>query len=286
MNSRSWDDPWQRYPASKPIRVEHGIASRKKRGDMASTWWSKRFVGVLESFGLGARMQRGRRYARAGQVLSLEVDAGLIAAQVQGSRPTPYLVTVRSAPASETQWLKLEDAFRSRVGFVAQLLAGEVPPELEEAFSSARIDLFPRRWADIDARCNCPDRENPCKHLAAVLYVFADQLDDNPWLLLTWRGRRRDDLLETLRLGAGSSLDLGAEVAPWWPLVPGHLDSPATAPAITAGVDAANVVPPEPRDRVLRRLGALEVKAFGGAALDALVDVYPAVNAVDDPGSV
>ena len=42
----------------------------------AASWWSRRFVDVLESYGLGSRMQRGRRYARAGQVLSFDVQAG------------------------------------------------------------------------------------------------------------------------------------------------------------------------------------------------------------------
>ncbi|HEX4976430.1 MAG TPA: hypothetical protein VFV40_01065, partial [Nocardioides sp.] len=75
---RSWDDPWNRYPESRPIPTADGIATSKQRGAMASTWWSKRFTDVLESYGLGTRMQRGRRYARAGQVLSIDVTPGLL----------------------------------------------------------------------------------------------------------------------------------------------------------------------------------------------------------------
>lgn len=53
---RTWDDPWRAYPASKPRSIEGGIASRKQRGAMADTWWSKRLVDLLDSYGLGARM--------------------------------------------------------------------------------------------------------------------------------------------------------------------------------------------------------------------------------------
>jgi len=49
------------YPPSKPIVVDGGIATSKQRGPMAGSWWSKRFTDVLESFGLGGRMARGRR---------------------------------------------------------------------------------------------------------------------------------------------------------------------------------------------------------------------------------
>ena len=45
---------------------------------------------VPESLQIGGRLTRGRSYARAGQVLELEVAAGSVAARVQGSRRTPY----------------------------------------------------------------------------------------------------------------------------------------------------------------------------------------------------
>ena len=167
---------------------------------MAESWWSRRFVEVLESYGLGTRLQRGRRYARAGQVLSLDISPGLLAAQVQGSRRTPYLVTIGVTAPSDRQWRVVDAALRDRVGLAAHLLAGEVPEELEEVFRQAKAPLFPERWRDLKARCSCPDSANPCKHIAAVLYLFADRLDADPWLVLEWRGRTRDDVLAALGL--------------------------------------------------------------------------------------
>src|SRR3546814_20658368 len=99
MPRRSWDDPWNRYPESRPIPTDDGIATRKQRGAMADTWWSKRFTGVLESSGLGARMQLGRRYDRSGQVLSVDVTPGLLVAHIHGSRTTTYVASVRWAHA-------------------------------------------------------------------------------------------------------------------------------------------------------------------------------------------
>ena len=136
-------------------------------------------------------MQRGRRYARAGQVLSLDVESGVLAATVQGSRPSPYSVTIGLAPPSAAQWSGIEKAMSAKVGFVARLLAGEVPPDLEDVFRAAGVPLFPRSYRELRTNCSCPDWEDPCKHLAAVLYVFADQLDADPWLILAWRGRTR-----------------------------------------------------------------------------------------------
>ena len=47
--------------------------------------------------------------------------------------------------------------------------------------------------------CNCPDWGVPCKHLAAVCYVLAEAFDDDPFAMLAWRGKGRDELLAALR---------------------------------------------------------------------------------------
>jgi uncharacterized Zn finger protein len=278
MARRRWDDRWQRYPESVPLPTDGGLATSKQRGAMAASWWSRRFVDVLESYGLGSRMQRGRRYARAGQVLSFGVQAGMLVAQVQGSRPTPYVITVAAAEPTAEQWASVDAALASRVSFVARLLAGEVPDDLEDVFREASVELFPVSWPTLDARCSCPDWENPCKHIAAVLYMFADRLDGDPWVLLAWRGRSRDQVLDPLRARAGGSTTRGSTVAPWWPFADG-----ARLP-VGLGIDrdGALVERPDPPDGVLRRLDALDVDVRGERASD-LSAAYDAVcgSAID-----
>ena len=266
MPRRGWDDPWHRYEPSVPLPAEGGIATSKQRGAMADTWWSQRFVQVLESYGLGARMQRGRRYARTGQVLSLEVRSGVIAAQVQGSRRTPYLVTISLAEPTPAQWAAIDAAMAAKVGFVARLLAGEVPPDLEDAFLTAGVPLFPSGYAQLRAHCSCPDSANPCKHLAAVLYVFADQLDADPWLVLAWRGRSRDDLLGYV------SRDDGAAVAPWWPFAPGPLPDLPARPVgeAVAPEDAAEVL--DALEPLAVAIGSVPFVELLRPAYEALVD--------------
>jgi uncharacterized Zn finger protein len=267
---RYWDDPWKRYPESVPLPTEDGIATSKQRGAMAESWWSRRFTEVLESYGLGGRMQRGRRYARSGQVISLKVVPGVIAAQVQGSRRTPYLVTIGWPEPTAAQWRRIDRAMRAKVGFVALLLGGEVPPELEEVFSAAGVSLFPGRWHDLRASCSCPDWGNPCKHVAAVLYVFADQLDTDPWLALAFRGRSREEVLEGIgannRAGAAGQQD---EVAPWWPFAPGPL--PALPKAELVGRGPAD---PDRPDAVLDAMVPLDVSLGGSPFVELLRPVY------------
>jgi uncharacterized Zn finger protein len=194
--SARWAD-WP--PASRPRRVEGGIKARSKRGAIGEQWWSRRFIAVLESYGMSGRLARGRSYARAGQVLDFELSQGKVTARVQGSRIRPYQVRIGVLPLTKAQWRTVEGRLASQALFRAKLLAGEMPREIEEVFADCGTPLFPHSPGDLDMRCSCPDWEVPCKHLAAVCYVLAEEFDRDPFAMLAWRGRGRDDLLTALR---------------------------------------------------------------------------------------
>jgi uncharacterized Zn finger protein len=196
-------------PPSRPLDVEGGMKARSKRGAIGQSWWSGRFVEVLEDIGLGSRLQRGRNYARRGQVISLEVAPGLVDALVQGSRHRPYTVEVGIAAFGEPEWARLERALADNAWYLAKLLAGEMPEDIEEVFAAQGLALFPASAEELDMDCSCPDWEVPCKHIAAVFYLLAEAFDDDPFDILAWRGRDREELLANLRAarddGAGAS---------------------------------------------------------------------------------
>ena len=207
--------PWSEFESSGPIAVEGGIKAKSKRGAIGEQWWSRRFIAALESFGVSGRLQRGRSYARRGQVLEFELTKGKVTARVQGSRPQPYKATITVPPLTTAQWKEVESRLAAQALFRARLLAGEMPAEIEQVFADAGTPLFPRSAADLTMHCNCPDWEVPCKHLAAVCYVLAEAFDNDPFAMLAWRGRTREDLLAALRgTTAGSPVGRTASSGP------------------------------------------------------------------------
>nr|WP_244235805.1 SWIM zinc finger family protein [Micromonospora inaquosa] len=183
----------------RPRRVDGGLRARSARGAIGQSWWSRRFLEVLESFALGTRLTRGRSYARAGQVLTLDITPGRVSAVVQGSRPQPYQVSIALEPFPAALWSRIEDELAGQAFFSARLLAGDLPDELEELFVAAGAPLFPAAVDELTQRCNCPDFAVPCKHLAATFYLLAEAFDADPFELLHWRGRSRAELLDALR---------------------------------------------------------------------------------------
>ena len=196
---------WQDWPPARPIRVDGGIKARSKRGAIGEQWWSRRFIGVLESYGMSGRLARGRSYARAGQVLDFELSQGKVTARVQGSRARPYQVRIGVLPLTTAQWRRVMQQLAGQALFRAKLLAGEMPHEIEDVFSECGTPLFPRSAADLDMHCSCPDWGVPCKHLAAVCYVLAEEFDRDPFGMLAWRGKGRDELLTGLRQVQGAA---------------------------------------------------------------------------------
>ncbi len=256
--------------------MDGGLVARSAKGAIGEHWWSLRFLEVLESFALGSRLTRGKSYARRGQVLSLKVAPGVVTASVQGSRRTPYKVSIALPAFGELVWAKVEVALAEQAIHSARLLAGEMPRDLEEVFLAAGAPLFPQRATDLALSCSCPDWEVPCKHLAATFYLLAESFDDDPFAILLWRGRSRAALLHRLRELRGSDPVPAPEHAapPAERPRPGAMmalaDVTAVAGDFWTGAPAAPLpVQAElPVDLLLRQLPAPEA-ALGGPALVA-----------------
>lgn len=186
-------------PPARPRAVDGGLRARSTSGAIGQTWWSERFVGVLEHIGLGNRLARGRNYARRGQVISLDIDAGLVSARVQGSRSRPYRARIGIRAFGKTEWAKLEAMLSDSAWYTAKLLAGEMPEDIEDVFAGAGLSLFPSAAQELSMDCSCPDYEVPCKHIAAAFYLLAEAFDEDPFTILAWRGRDREDLLAHLQ---------------------------------------------------------------------------------------
>jgi uncharacterized Zn finger protein len=192
-----WDD-YRRFKPSIPREAKGGIKAQSKRGTFGESWWARRWIAVLESFNIGARLGRGRSYARRGQVLSIEIDKGKVSAEVQGSRPKPYHIKLEVKTLSASDWEKLAKVLSCQAIFSAKLLTGEMPLDIEKAFKEARLSLFPEKLKDLKTDCSCPDWSNPCKHIAAVYYLLAEEFDRDPFLIFKLRGMNREDLIPML----------------------------------------------------------------------------------------
>lgn len=170
-------------------------------------WWTQQWIDLLNSYRFKKRLERARNYARQGNVLSLEFKEQKIIAQVQGTAPEPYKLSLWLDNFTDEDWGYIIKTMSERAIFTAKLLAGEMPQNIEEIFAANGLRLFPFTLDEIHSRCDCPDKARVCKHIAAVYYLLGDRFSDDPFLLFQLRGRTKQKILETLRQKRGKSED-------------------------------------------------------------------------------
>lgn len=162
-------------------------------------WWVQRWLELLDSYRFKKRLERARIYAREGNVLSIEFVGAQVLARVQGSEVEPYQVSLWLDPFTDEDWDYVIATLSQKAIFSAQLLSGQMPDEIESAFISNGLSLFPFSLTDVRSRCSCPDKANPCKHIGAVYYQLGDRFSEDPFVLFQLRGRTKTQILEALR---------------------------------------------------------------------------------------
>lgn len=194
---------WPRY-TSTPVselkaKAQKLIQAERKKGyemqpieafsarTIATSWWGRSWCENLESYAdLAYRLERGKKYVRAGAVADLKIEKGKILAQVVGSQSSPYQVEIRITPLSEERQKSVLDQCSRKIESLETLLNGTFPPELKELFTG-RGGLFPTP-GEIQFDCSCLDFASMCKHVAAVMYGIGVRLDDSPLLFFELRG--------------------------------------------------------------------------------------------------
>jgi uncharacterized Zn finger protein len=250
-NYGSWDY-YGYFPPSRPLEARGGIKAQSKQ--LGKSWWAKRWIAVLESFDIGARLSRGRSYARSGQVLSIDIAKSKVTAKVQGSRPKPYTVVIAVKALAPADWQKVVDVISAQAIYSAKLLNGAMPQDIETVFAEARVSLFPEKLNALSTDCSCPDWSNPCKHIAAVYYLLGEEFDRDPFLLFKLRGLDRDELFALL----------------------GQRHAPSGAAALEAGSTPSEPPEPLPTDPTIFWSGQpLSADAWGEARRPPVVAALP-----------
>ncbi len=178
-------------------------------------WWSRRWFTALREMGYDVDTS-----TRGSRVQQLEVARGRITAQVQDRELGVCSVEVRLLPLGNSDWSNVVDALCEHALYVAQLLAGDIPIEIEQAFGQAGLTLLPASRHELQSSTSCsneiasassaldepngdPDDSNGAaignRPLLAVYHALGEMFDDDPWLLFQLRGRDKQQLATALQ---------------------------------------------------------------------------------------
>ena len=187
MRNMGW---YYDFPRAAPRPKAAAGKERKKFGE---TWWGKQWVEILSEFEDDPRMSRGRAYARANRVKRFKLGKGKISATVHGSVGN-YKVEIEIKKYSDKDWRKITMAIKDTPLLLGKLLNQEMP---EELYETTGFTFIP---SSFSSNCSCPDYANPCKHVAAVCYTVADEIDHDPMTLFLLQGMDKEELFSKMEL--------------------------------------------------------------------------------------
>jgi uncharacterized Zn finger protein len=241
--SRERDDRVRGFPAFPP--------GPRGPGRLARSWWGNAWIKAMQDTSLDQEpLRQGRRYACAGQVGTITVSPGRIAAPVYGLHDAPYRTVVLIERLTEAQWDRFLDQVTAKAGHIAALLDRDMPRDLVLAAEDAGVRLLPG-MGDLEPECSCPEWEHPCKHAAALCYQASWLLDEDPFVLLLMRGRGRAELVAELqrrkagRAGPQAPPSAAGEAGAARPPMGGASGTPARE-AYARGVPPLPPPPPPP----------------------------------------
>ena len=158
------------------------------RKTYGNTWWGKQWLNSLNNIDFSSRLPRGKTYANKGLAKAIEIDGNIIKAEVQGSVYKPYKVRFTIPKFTSNEKIVIQSLITDNPFFLSKLLNRELPPNLNRLCEIQGIYIFPDKWDDLKGYCSCPDHAIPCKHMAAVLYLIANEIDKNPFIVFQLHG--------------------------------------------------------------------------------------------------
>ena len=167
------------------------------RKNFGHTWWGNAWIEAMAQIDHDTnRLPRGRSYANGGRVQEIQICNGVVEAKVKGRQRKPYQVTIYLQKFTPEQFAKIQSCIAEDPAIASELTLGKLPEEMLDRLAQEKIFLLPTTWRELNANCSCPDWANPCKHLAAVYYLIANEVDKNPFILFHLRGMETNTLMQ------------------------------------------------------------------------------------------
>jgi uncharacterized Zn finger protein len=255
--------------------------ARQQRSTRGRSWWARAWVQAMEDTSLDSdQLRKGRRYANSGQVGTITISPGRIAATVYSPEDT-YESVVHVDELSADDWRRFSEQVAARSGHIAALLDGEMPHDLVEAAADAGVTLLPG-IGDLDPSCTCDAWELPCQHAAALCYQVAWLLDADPFVLLLLRGRTRESPLDGLQ--TSEPTEPGVSVAEVLVAADKALPDVPDLPKKVSLDDLAvtAIEPPEGIGPAVLQLLVLDAARRARAILNALLHAIPEPQPLDE----
>ena len=222
--------------------------------------WARLFATAVVPDEGSSTAELGRALARGGNVHTVSVAEGTLSADVATGISGDHRVTIAAPPVSPRIWAGVFRFARGNRVLEAGVEGREQSVHLEHLMTEDWSEpLVPRTQA---LRCACTCGIRGCEHVAALAYVFANEIDRDPSLLLRWRG------CSEVRVEAEPAF------APVSTPEPPVVTAPNGDPWLAGPLPTLHPARPFPVGAVMKRLGPSGLRLGGNDLADVLQRAY------------
>ena len=226
------------------------------RDRIGSGPWARLFATAVVPDEGSSTAELGRMLARGGNVHTVSVSEGRLAAEVSTGIADEHTVTIAAPPVSPRIWAAMSRFARGNRVLEAGVEGREQSVHLEHLMTEDWGEPLVPRTQDLGRVCTCG--ADACEHVAALAYVIADEIDRDPSLLLRWRGC--------------SEVRAESDEAPAREEV--VVTAPSGDPWAAGPLPAPPALRPFPVGAVMKRLGPSGLRVGGNDLADVLQRAY------------
>lgn len=248
------------------------IQLRSRRGAIGKGWHAVALRSAAELLLGPGRASGGRADARAGRVQWLDLSPGRARGAVLGADGEAHEAQLDLAPLAGPDRAVVLRIARAHPELPARLASGAYPEEIERELAREEVSLLPRGASELSHDCSCLDWPGPCRHVAALVYVLVESVDEDPTGLLTLRGLSLGDLIaprDAAPAGDDEGTDGPRDARDAGPDAPGPAGQGAVDPRRLDPAPLAAVIGEHPAALLASFFAAAELEDDGGPAGDS-----------------
>lgn len=191
--NRWWIHSINDVPDEKKLKI------KAQEGPVGMSWYSREFVRGIESVAEKKRLDRGLSCARDKEACRLVIEPGRMKIGISCSGYTIRDVDFFVSRFDQVTWDRLITTIAADAALTGALVSGDFTELFVQELQKNDINLLPSMSRDFHPFCNCGDQHDPCIHKIAAWYFIAEVLDENPWILLTIKGKNREEIIQAVK---------------------------------------------------------------------------------------
>ena len=165
-------------------------------GQGTSTWQQLWFDHLEESKIDASALRPGQMFVERNDELEIDISAGKIEMEIRSGPRMVYDVSIEAPRASQQAWDLFDKNIETNPTLLSDVSHGRLPVEAGIYAQSEAIGILPH-WSEFTSSCSCPSPSR-CKHIYALLYFLGEHFEQDPFELMRFLGRSREQFLASI----------------------------------------------------------------------------------------